>query len=136
MSDDESPEKPPTDDGAAEDAPAEEAPRRRKRARPAGSTSTATKPVRAAAVASGATASRWTTGHVGAALALGLALGGLGGYLITAKSGLVATAESGKPGASGQARPTAGAYVPLAAWTPREGPELAKVTIVEFSDFQ
>ncbi len=145
MRDEESPETPPVDDAGAEDAPAEEAPRRRKKARPStatrpsSSTSTADKSaVRAAVVASGATPSRWTTGHVGAALALGLALGGLGGYLVTAKSGLIATAESGKPGASGQAgsRPTAGAFVPLAAWTPREGPEQAKVTIVEFSDFQ
>jgi hypothetical protein len=34
-------------------------------------------------------------------------------------------------------RPEAGpAYVELAAWSPRKGPEHAKVTIVEFSDYQ
>lgn len=128
MSDDESPEAPP----------AEEAPRRKKRARPVSSEPAAKAPVRAAVVAPAA--SQWTTGHIGAALALGLALGGAGGYLFASKSGPSATAESGKgaqSGAAGAKQPPApGAYVPLAAWTPREGPEQAKVTIVEFSDFQ
>jgi protein-disulfide isomerase len=148
MSDDESPQTPPADD----DAPAEEAPRRRRKARPAATTrpaastsSTAKAPARASVVATGAAPSQWTTGHVGAALALGLALGGMGGYLFGNKSaGPSATAESGKPGqsaapaaANAKNQPsTAGAYVPLASWTPREGPEQAKVTIVEFSDFQ
>lgn len=133
MSDDESPETPP----------AEEAPRRKRKPRPTVSSQTAPAkaPVRTAVVASPA-ASQWTTGHVAAALALGLALGGMGGYLFAGKSGPSAVAEgSNKPVASGpaankQGPPTAGAYVPLAAWTPREGPEQAKVTIVEFSDFQ
>jgi protein-disulfide isomerase len=133
MSDDESPEAPP----------AEEAPRRKRKARPVAST-TAKPPVRAAVVAPAAS-SQWTTGHVAAALALGFALGGMGGYLLSGnKAAPSATAESAKPAQSGPAAaaaakpgpPTAGAYVPLAAWTPREGPEQAKVTIVEFSDFQ
>lgn len=68
---------------------------------------------------------RWS--YVAAALALGVALGGTGGYLYAAKYA---------PPVAARPRPTKGAYVPVAAWTPREGPEFAKVTIVEFSDFQ
>lgn len=123
MSDDEAPEAP-----AAEEAP----PRRKKRVRPAESTPAERSPVPAASTAK---ASRWTTGHVAAALALGVALGGVGGFLIAKNAGPSATAE-GSNKAAGKGQPAAGAYVPLAAWTPREGPELAKVTIVEFSDFQ
>jgi hypothetical protein len=42
-----------------------------------------------------------------------------------------------KPDAPSQQAPAAGPQkVELAAWTPIRGPKLAKVTIVEFSDFQ
>jgi protein-disulfide isomerase len=138
MSDDESPEP-----GSADEKPAPERARRKPKARPVVTTA---KPVTRAPVVSTPTSS-WTTGHLAAALALGLALGAGGGYLAGSKSGPNATAEAGKGAGSGtaavpganakqQQAPAPGAYVPIAAWTPRHGPEQAKVTIVEFSDFQ
>jgi protein-disulfide isomerase len=42
-----------------------------------------------------------------------------------------------KPAAAPAAEPPSGPRpVELAAWNPRKGPKAAKVTIVEFSDFQ
>jgi hypothetical protein len=41
---------------------------------------------------------------------------------------------SKKPAAA--AKPTGPVYIELAAWNPRKGPKHAKVTVVEFSDFQ
>lgn len=60
------------------------------------------------------------------ALVLGLAAGGAGGYY-AGQQAATAKAQGPEPGP---------AYVELAAWSPRKGPDHAKVTIVEFSDFQ
>lgn len=45
--------------------------------------------------------------------------------------------DSAKPAAAAAPEPpSTPKYVELAAWNPRKGPKAAKVTIVEFSDFQ
>ena len=106
--------------------------------------------------------SRLAPGAVAVIIAAGFGLGGLGGYVMchpadhvsASKDTATASATGGQAKAPGASQPPAGAqaqgqkapqqaqapqpgaYVPLAAWTPREGPENAKVTIVEFSDFQ
>lgn len=105
----------------------------------------------------GSTSPPWTTGKFVMVLAAGFAIGGAGGYLLrsTGSASKVGTgdASSAQPanqqqGAADQQqsgdvkalapKPMTGPSSPiaLAAWTPREGPEHAKVTIVEFSDFQ
>ncbi|MBK6519015.1 MAG: hypothetical protein IPM79_39025 [Polyangiaceae bacterium] len=113
----------------------------------------------APSVSSGAS-STWSPGAVAIVIAAGFGLGGLGGYLmghpadaVTASkdsSSASAAAPQGKAAAPGgnqqqvqgqkgqppAAPPQPGAYIPLAAWTPKEGPDNAKVTIIEFSDFQ
>jgi hypothetical protein len=43
---------------------------------------------------------------------------------------------SAKPAAAAPEPPSTPHYVELAAWNPRKGPRAAKVTLVEFSDFQ
>lgn len=95
----------------------------------------------------------WTGGHVVAALAIGAALGGLGGYVMWGRAaspdGGIAKDNASAPqapmrGAQSTAtalprqpqEPAAPVYIALAGWSPREGPEHAKVTILEFSDFQ
>lgn len=70
---------------------------------------------------------KWATWHMAAALTLGLALGATGGYF---GAGTLAGPKRA------ERETKAGAFIPLAAWTAREGPEHAKVTIIEFSDFQ
>src|SRR5262249_51862144 len=45
-------------------------------------------------------------------------------------------AGGGAPAQQAPAEPTTPRKVELAAWNPRKGPKAAKVTLVEFSDFQ
>jgi protein-disulfide isomerase len=92
----------------------------------------------------------WTRNHVIVAAIVGLALGGMGGYYAGKGSGGATAgkdnpAGSAMPGQRGQQgqqmpgqpqQPQGRVYIPLASWTPRKGPEHAKVTIVDFSDFQ
>ncbi len=100
--------------------------------------------------------SAWTNGHMFMAVVFGVAVGGFGGYTLaggkdaatpskdaTAATGAAATAATGAPGAPAKgpdARPTpppsAPVYIELADYSPRIGPKHAKVTILEFSDFQ
>jgi protein-disulfide isomerase len=68
----------------------------------------------------------WLTLPVAIALVLGLAAGGAGGFF-AGQQYRPARAKRPDPGP---------AYIELAAWSPRKGPPHAKVTIVEFSDFQ
>jgi protein-disulfide isomerase len=103
----------------------------------------AAEPVPAAAIPS------FTTGHLAAALAAGLAVGALGGYAVWGR-GAPTDGAVAKDTAAAQAptratptsrpqpppEPATPVYIPLAAYSPREGPEHAKVTILEFSDFQ
>lgn len=85
---------------------------------------------------------QWTTGQLGIVLAIGLGAGGLGGYLAASSGSSPTTAAKDQGSAQaqasqkGQQAPQPGAFVPLAPWTAREGAEQAKVTIIEFSDFQ
>jgi protein-disulfide isomerase len=72
----------------------------------------------------------FTAAHLAMTLVAGIALGG-GGTFIAAKNGLFNPAKD-----AAQNRDKPNAYVPAAQWTVREGPEHAKVTIVDFSDFQ
>lgn len=67
---------------------------------------------------------------LGIGLGVGIALGGVGGFYAAKTSffGLVETPR--------EARSKANAYVPPAEWTVKEGTANAKVTIVEFTDFQ
>jgi protein-disulfide isomerase len=130
-------------------SPAERSPKRKRRpvdasgspiSRAAGSTS-APRRAPAVAVQPDVESKQWSTGQLIMALAVGLAAGGVGGYLASSHEGggSSASKEQGSAQASsqkGQQPPQPGAYVPLASWTPREGAEQAKVTIVEFSDFQ
>jgi protein-disulfide isomerase len=92
-------------------------------------------------------ASSWTGGHVAMALIAGLSAGAVGGYYMRgAGDPNVAKDAAGSAAAQGQARPGVSGrpaqpdpgpvYIPLASYTPRKGPEHAKVTILEFSDFQ
>lgn len=105
-----------------------------------------------------AAAERWGTGAVIAGFLVCLGLGGATGYLFsrpgaatTATKDSASTSQPAapgggekapaqqQPGAKGQPPakpPQPGAYIPLASWTPVEGPAVAKVTIVEFSDYQ
>ena len=99
-----------------------------------------------------APAPSWTNGHLAGALAIGLVLGGLGGYAMWGRNASSNGGAVAKDSAAAQA-PTRGAqsptarpqpppepatpvYIALAPHSPREGPEHAKVTILEFSDFQ
>lgn len=98
----------------------------------------------------------FSRGHLMGALVVGLALGGVLGYAFRG-DGETPTADRGgspsegataQPGADArpapraqQQRPGAQApdtavYIPLASHSPRKGPEHAKVTILDFSDFQ
>ncbi|MBI4952742.1 MAG: hypothetical protein HY908_11965 [Myxococcales bacterium] len=81
-------------------------------------------------------ARRFTGAHLAAVLVVGVAAGAVGGYF----TGKGSSGTAGKAEASGRPRQPAaaegGAYVALGAWSPRLGPEHAKVTILEFSDFQ
>ena len=70
--------------------------------------------------------SPWLSRRVLIALAAGIAIGGGGGFLAGQKY-----RTRRRPRAKGGP-----AYVPLAEWNPRKGPAAAKVTIIEFSDFQ
>ena len=94
----------------------------------------------------------FTGAHLAAALAAGVLIGGIGGWAMrgggapatgagVAKDSSTAaaqvsarTAPSARPQAP--AEPAAPVYIALADYSPREGPQHAKVTIVEFSDFQ
>jgi hypothetical protein len=71
----------------------------------------------------------FTSTHVVLALVAGLGLGATGGYFGSKQS-----ATGGSSATAGA--PASAVNLPLAAWSPREGPQHAKVTIVEFSDFQ
>jgi protein-disulfide isomerase len=67
----------------------------------------------------------WLSKAVVVALLFGLGAGGTGGYFL------------GRWSAAPNQRPIPGpAFVALPEWSPRQGPPHAKVTIVEFSDFQ
>ena len=94
---------------------------------------------------------KYGTQHLVMMLVGGLAVGGIGGYLagkpsdaaVQAAKDTTATAQpagadkgTAAPQKAPRPPPPAGAYIPLASWTPREGPEHAKVTIIEFSDAQ
>jgi protein-disulfide isomerase len=92
---------------------------------------------------------QWTTNQLVLAAVAGLGIGALGGYYAAQdaptaaadKDGTQPTAQQTAPtppkrGAQKPQDPTARSYVKLAKWSPRIGPEHAKVTIVEFSDFQ
>ncbi len=68
----------------------------------------------------------WKSWPVAIALVLGLAAGGTGGFF-TGQQFPEKRARRPDPGP---------AYIELAAWSPRKGPNHAKVTVVEFSDFQ
>jgi protein-disulfide isomerase len=139
-----------SDEERDDDVPAEPAaPRLKKKKRRAGLAE-----ARSAAVAPEPAAEptqSWTNAHLAAALAAGLVLGGLGGYLKWGKGEAAqqpvasdaASSQAPARGAQATARPqqptpepATPVYIPLAAWTPREGPEHAKVTILEYSDFQ
>jgi protein-disulfide isomerase len=101
----------------AESQPAKK--KRTKKRRPLGDA-----PVAPAAVAT----NKWLSTTVLVALLVGLAGGATGGFFL-GRSNLWRPARP--------ERPIPGpAYVPIAPWSPRLGPEHAKVTIVEFSDFQ
>jgi hypothetical protein len=97
------------------------------------------RPARKRSVVEAEPKSEWTRNHVIVALVAGLGIGGIAGYF-GGKGGVGGAAKdaSGRPvGADG--RPVAdGArvHVPLGSWSPRKGPEHAKVTILDFSDFQ
>lgn len=98
-------------------------------------------------------ASGFTGGHLAAALVAGLVIGGMGGWAFrgsgtpTTTSGVAkdsATAVAQQPSGARPAterpqqppQPTGPVYIALADYSPREGPQHAKVTILEFSDFQ
>ncbi len=126
----------------SEETPAPRPKKKKKRPVEGVATSRIASTERAPIVAGGPSA-QWTTGHLAAAMIVGLALGGAGGYFgAGGKSSPGATAESAgsargtAAGANAQQPPAAGAFVPLAKWSPRHGPEHAKVTILEYSDFQ
>ena len=70
----------------------------------------------------------WSLIAVG--LGIGLAVGGVGGFF-TAKQNLL-----GLDSAPRETRTKANAYVPADSWTVQKGSDRAKVTIVEFTDFQ
>ena len=138
-----------SDDERDDDAPAELAPRPKKKKKKRKGIAVA----RSAALARepmAPPAPSWTTAHLGGALAVGLALGALGGYGMWGRGGSEPTtskdtatgAASGRPAMMPTGRPqqpqepATPVYIALAPHSPREGPEHAKVTIVEFSDFQ
>jgi hypothetical protein len=62
-------------------------------------------------------------------LAIGLGAGAIGGYFAGFLTG---RGQSARP----PRKPLPPAHVPLAAHNPRSGPDPAKVTVVEFFDFQ
>jgi hypothetical protein len=86
---------------------------------------------------------RWTVTHVAAALAVGIGLGGMVGYSMgkggegSQKDPAAAAADASAPSRARGAEEEGGrVYVPLASWSPHHGPKHAKVTILDFSDFQ
>ena len=89
--------------------------------------------------------SEWTAAHLAMALAVGVGLGAAGGYYAAqpGESSGSATKDTGAEQAPAKNKraaapkpPMARKYIPLAKWSPRIGPDHAKVTILEFSDFQ
>jgi hypothetical protein len=92
----------------------------------------------------------WTTGHLVMALVVGLGVGAVGARMMGSDSGAEASKDGtqppsaaapaprdGRPTAPGQPPADDGrAYVALADHSPTHGPKHAKVTILEFSDFQ
>lgn len=90
--------------------------------------------------------------HLAAALAVGVLLGGIGGYAVRGDGAKTAATDVAKDSSTAAAQvsaratptarpqppaePAAPVYIALADYSPREGPQHAKVTIVEFSDFQ
>lgn len=68
----------------------------------------------------------WWSKPVIAALIIGVLAGGAGGFY-AGQNYRPSRARGPEPGP---------AHIALAAWSPRKGPEHAKVTILEFSDFQ
>ncbi len=78
------------------------------------------------AARSNASTPSWRSRPVLIALVLGLAAGGGGGFYAGQRI-RPARAQRPEPGP---------AFVELAAWSPRKGPAHAKVTLIEFSDFQ
>lgn len=70
--------------------------------------------------------SSWLSKSVIVALVIGVLAGGAGGFYAGQRY-RPSRAQGPEPGP---------AYIALAAWSPRKGPEHAKVTIVEFSDLQ
>jgi hypothetical protein len=63
-------------------------------------------------------------------LAIGLGAGAVGGYFAGFVTG------HGNSAARAPRKPLPPAHVPIAAHNPRSGPDPAKVTVVEFFDFQ
>jgi len=128
-----------TNDDLPSSAP--RSPTRKKKRRPLADASVVARPV--APVEPRDESKQWTTGQLAVVLAIGLGVGGFGGYLAASSGGDSAGAAKDQPSSAsasgkqkGEKAPQPGAYVPLASWTPREGAEQAKVTIIEFSDFQ
>jgi protein-disulfide isomerase len=94
----------------------------------------------------------FTGAHLAAALAAGVLLGGIGGWAMRGNGAPVAGTDVAKDSSTAAAQvsaratptarpqppaePAAPVYIALADYSPREGPQHAKVTIVEFSDFQ
>jgi protein-disulfide isomerase len=92
----------------------------------------------------------WTTGHLVMALVVGLGVGAVGARMMGSNAAMEASKDSGQPPTAGApaprgARPAAPGqqpqddsrvYVALADYSPTMGPKRAKVTILEFSDFQ
>ncbi|RLB46266.1 MAG: hypothetical protein DRI90_27530 [Deltaproteobacteria bacterium] len=129
------------------------APKRRKtkkkRRRRSSSVQAERPPRRRRSEAEAAGEAQWTTNQLVLAAVAGLGIGALGGYYAAQDDpGAVADKDSAPPAAQ-QTAPTpdkraaraaknasARSYVELAKWSPRIGPEHAKVTILEFSDFQ
>jgi protein-disulfide isomerase len=98
-------------------------------------------------------AQQWTTSHVAIALVVGLGVGGIGGYYggqgdppkdAAKDQGQQAPAGTQQAQAPAQQatrpqpppQPTGPVYVAVAEHSPRKGPLHAKVTVLEFSDFQ
>ena len=72
------------------------------------------------------------------ALVVGMAVGGTGVYFMTGDAGTEAAGKDGAPAANAKPKAPMGqaVHIALADHSPRLGPEHAKVTILEFSDFQ
>jgi len=137
------------DDDVASEPPPPRPKKKKKKRRDAVAVARSAAAARLAAEPASAPASTWTTGHLAGALAAGLLIGGFGGYAIWGRGpaaqepvakdsptqaptrGAMATNRPQQP-----PEPATPVYIPLASYSPREGPEHAKVTILEFSDFQ